>query len=126
MTTFEAMNLGENIKLIRKKRGLQQKQVALEVSMDQSNYNKIENGKREPSVAVLKQLAELFGVSVDYLIEPNKDLPKEVVIEDKTTNEQLRLISELDEEDKAVIFKMIDTMLTKKKFSDFFKENVGK
>jgi transcriptional regulator with XRE-family HTH domain len=126
MTSFTAMNLGENIKNIRKERGLQQKQVALEIGVDQSNYNKIENGKREPSVAALKQLADIFGVTLDFLVNPDKDLPQEVVIEDKAAAEQLRLIAELDKEDKDVIFKMIDTMLTKKKFKDFFQENIGK
>ena len=123
---FYTMNLGENIKLIRQKRGLQQKQVALAVGVDQSNYNKIENGKREPSVTILKKLADLFEVTTDYLINPDTDLPKEVTIEDKTANEQLKLITELDQEDKEVIFKMIDTMLTKKKFKTFFQENINK
>ena len=119
------LNLGEHIKTIRKERGLQQKEVALEVGVDQSNYNKIENGKREPSVYILKKLADLFGVSVDYIIEPDYKLPKEVVIEDKVANEQLRLISELDEEDRSMVFKMIDKMLTNKKFKDFFNKNVS-
>jgi len=119
------IHLGENIKIIRKERGLQQKQVALEVGVDQSNYNKIENGKREPSVYILKKLADLFGVTVDYIIEPNSDLPKEVIIEDKATNEQLRLISQLDEDDRAMVFRMIDKMLTSKKFKEFFNKNVA-
>ena len=34
----------------------------------------------------------------------------------------VRLIQQLDDKDKHVIFKMIDTMLTKKKFKDFFQK----
>ena len=119
------MSIGENIKKIRKDKGLQQKQVALEIGLDQSNYNKIENGKREPSVEVLNKLANLFGVTVDDILNPDKELPKEVTVEDKTTLEQVRLIQQLEEEDKHVIFRMIDTMLTKKKFKDFFNKNVA-
>lgn len=119
------MNIGENIKRIRKDKGLQQKQVALEIGLDQSNYNKIENGKREPSIEVLNKLANLFGVTVDDILNPDKELPKEVTVEDKTTLEQVRLIQELEEEDKHVIFKMIETMLTKKKFKDFFNKNIA-
>jgi len=48
-----------------------------------------------------------------------------VTIEDKTTMEQVRLIRELDEEDRNVIFRMIDTMLTKKKFKDFYNKNIA-
>ena len=119
------MNIGANIKKIRKDKGLQQKQVALEIGLDQSNYNKIENSKREPSVDVLNKIANLFGVTVDDILNPDKDVPKEVTVEDKTTLEQVRLIQELDEEDKNVIFRMIDTMLTKKKFKDFFNKNIA-
>jgi len=54
-----------------------------------------------------------------------KSVPKEVTLEDKTTNEQMRLISELDEKDKNIVFGMIETMLTKKKFKDFFNKNIA-
>ena len=32
---------------------------------------------------------------------------------------------QLDEEDKSTVFKIIDTMLTKNKFKDFFNKNVA-
>ncbi len=119
------MNVGDNIKKLRKEKGLQQKQIAIELGIDQSNYNKMENGKREPSLEVLNKLAGLFDVSVDDILNPGKDLPKEVTVEDKTTYEQVRLIQQLDDEDRHVVFKMIDTMLTKKKFKDFFQKNIA-
>ena len=46
-------------------------------------------------------------------------------MEDKPDFEKLHLINQLDEEDKTTVFKIIDTMLTKKKFKDFFQKNVG-
>jgi hypothetical protein len=52
-------------------------------------------------------------------------MPKEVVIEDKTAVEQMRLIQQLDEEDKQTIFRLIDKMLTNKKFKDFFAKNAA-
>jgi len=36
----------------------------------------------------------------------------------------MRLIQELDEDDKQTVFKIIDKMLTTKKFKDFFNKNV--
>jgi hypothetical protein len=35
------------------------------------------------------------------------------------------LVAELDEKDKSIIFGMIETMLTKKKFKDFFNKNAA-
>ena len=52
-------------------------------------------------------------------------IPTEVVIEDKSTAEQMQLIQQLDEEDKSTVFKIIDKMLTTKKFKDFFNKNVA-
>jgi len=46
-------------------------------------------------------------------------------MEDKTTTEQVKLIQELDPEEKNMIFKMVETFLTKKKFKDFFQKNVA-
>ncbi len=47
------------------------------------------------------------------------------VLEDKSDVEQFNLIKQLDEEDKSTILKIIDTMLTKKKFKDSFNKNVA-
>ena len=36
-----------------------------------------------------------------------------------------KLIQELDQEEKNMVFKMIETFLTKKKFKDFFNKNIA-
>lgn len=46
-------------------------------------------------------------------------------MEGKPGFEQINMINQLDEEDKSIVFKIIDTMLTKKKFKDFFQKNVA-
>lgn len=43
----------------------------------------------------------------------------------KDLNSSIIMINQIDEEDKSTVFKIIDTMLTKKKFKDFFKKNVA-
>jgi len=87
------MSIGENIKRILKEKGVLQKEVAIVVGLNQGNYNRMEHGQREPSIASLKKLSDRFGVSADHLIYHDKDLPKLVVIKDKAANELLRLIS---------------------------------
>lgn len=119
------MSLGTIIKQIREQKGLLQKQVAAELNIGNTNYNKLENGNREPSVKELQQLAKLFDMSVDQILNYEGELPKEVTVKDKKGFEQLNMINQLDEEDKSTVFKIIDTMLTKKKFKDFFNKNVA-
>lgn len=120
------MDLAENIKVIREKQGLLQKEVALHIGVDKSTYSKIEKGLRDVTVAELQKLSKLFNLSVDDILSYDENiLPKEVIIEDKTTAEQIQLIQQLEEEDKQTIFKLIDKMLTNKKFKDFFNKNVA-
>lgn len=120
------MSIGKNIQAIRKQLGLLQKEVALELNLDKSSYSKVEKDMREVKVSELKILSNLFKMSIDDIINYDENTtPKEVVLEDKSQNEQFKLINELDEEDKSTILKIIDTMLTKKKFKDFFNKNMA-
>src|SRR5690606_19980077 len=114
---------GKNIKKIREQKGLMQKEVAAAAGIHTSNYSKIEKGEREPSIEALDKIARLFGMTVDELIHLEGKVPKEVTIEDKTISEKLRLIEQLLDEDKQALYLVIDTMLTKSKFKDFFQKN---
>ncbi|QYS90172.1 helix-turn-helix domain-containing protein [Flavobacterium davisii] len=92
--------------------------------MGNSNYNKLENGHRDLSIEELQKLAKLFNLTADQILNYENIIPEEVTITDKPDFEKLHLINQLDEEDKTTIFKIVDTMLTKKKFKDFFNKNV--
>lgn len=53
---------------IRTQRGLTQKQVADAIGCIPSVYSRYETGVREPSLEILIQLAQFFGVSLDELV----------------------------------------------------------
>lgn len=119
------MNVGINIRRLREDRGIKQSEIADLIGMHRSNYSKIETGQREISVAAVDKIAGFFNMTIDELVHLGEDIPKEVSMEDKTTTEQVKLIQELDEEEKNMIFKMVETFLTKKKFKDFFNKNIA-
>jgi transcriptional regulator with XRE-family HTH domain len=119
------MNLSDNIKNIREEKNLKQIEVATHIGVDKSAYSKIEKGARALTVDELQKMAQLFNMSTDQIINYDGKMPKEVIIEDKTAVEQMRLIQQLEEEDKQTIFRLIDKMLTNKKFKDFFAKNVA-
>ncbi len=73
--------------------------------MHRSNYSKIENGQREISVAAVDKIAEFFNITIDELVLLGDDIPKEIRLEDKTTSEQIKLIQELDQEEKTWFLK---------------------
>ena len=122
---FCDMNIAQNIKKIREEKGLLQKQVASYIEVDKSTYSKIEKGLRDVTVIELHKMAQLFNMTVDQIIELEDDMPKAVVLEDKTEDERFKLINQLDEEDKNTVLKIIDKMLTNKKFKDFFDKNLA-
>lgn len=113
------MSIGKTIRKIREQKGITQLQLAELVNMHRSNYSKVEAGERELSVTALAKVAKHFGMTLDELVNFKGKVPTEEKIEDKTAMEQLKLINALDEEDKAMVFRLIDTIVTKKKFKDF-------
>ena len=119
------MDLAQNLKALREQKGLLQKEVANAVDVHPSNYSKMEKGERDVSIEVADKLAKFFGITLDELVHMNGKVLDEVTIVDKSTNERLKLIAQLEEEDKNAIFRIIDGMLTKAKFKDFFNKNVA-
>ena len=65
-------------------------------------------------------------MSVDDIINFDDGIPKPVTLKDKTNNEQHQLFDDLDEEDKQTVFKIVDKMLTTKKFNTFFQQHLDK
>lgn len=57
-----------NLKALRTKKGLYQKDIANFLNVAVSTYSYWEQGKFEPDSETLKKLADYFGVSVDYLL----------------------------------------------------------
>ncbi|MBD0288154.1 MAG: helix-turn-helix transcriptional regulator [Flavisolibacter sp.] len=110
---------------MRKQKGQLQKQVATQLKIGQTNYNKLENGHREPLVKERQSLAQLFGLSVDQILNYEGELLWEVKLEDKPCFEQINLINQPNEEEKITVFKIIDTMLTKTMFKGLFQNNVA-
>ncbi|WP_244533917.1 hypothetical protein [Flavobacterium micromati] len=55
-------------------------------------------------------------MTTDQIINYDGKIASEVVLEDKTAVEQIRLIPQLVDDDKQTIFKLIDKMLTNKNF----------
>ena len=58
----------KGLREIRKKRGLSQQQVAMDMNISREALSYYENGKRSPDISMLIALSDYFNVSIDYLI----------------------------------------------------------
>jgi len=63
------------LKELRKKRGVTQLKLALDLNMNQNSVSRYENEEREADYASLIAFADYFDVSIDYLLE-RTDNPK--------------------------------------------------
>ena len=60
--------LSDNIKTIRKNKGYSQEELASKLHVTRQTISKWENGQSEPGANILKELADLFEISVSELI----------------------------------------------------------
>lgn len=58
----------KGLKIIRKQRNLNQQKVAMDLNISREALSQYENGKREPSLQMLRKLSAYYNVSIDYLI----------------------------------------------------------
>lgn len=56
------------LKKIRNQQKLNQQKVAMDLNISREALSYYENGKREPSLALLVEMSRYFNVSINYLI----------------------------------------------------------
>lgn len=65
------VNMGERIKLARKKAGMTQQQLADRAGITKQSISKYERGAASPGSAVLLRLSDALEVTLDFLIRPS-------------------------------------------------------
>ena len=79
----------EKLKVLRKKKGLTQQEVADLVHVDRVRITNWENGKREPNFENISMLACIFDVSIDFLLSENLEISKETYLKLKEEKKNL-------------------------------------
>jgi transcriptional regulator with XRE-family HTH domain len=110
------MNIGQNIVKIREAKGLSQKEVAMALGMDQSQYSKIEKGKTDPTTSTLEKIAAALDIQISELFGTGQ--VREVNSYDKSLLEKVQLLEQLEEEEKKSVFNIIDGLIYKKRLKD--------
>ena len=64
---------GERLQQLRKKKGITQLKIALDLHFSQNSISQFENGKRHPDYKTLISFADYFDVSIDYLLQRTDD-----------------------------------------------------
>lgn len=116
----------ENLKIARENSGKKQSEIALFLKIPRTTYANYEQGKSEPNITMLISLADLYGVSLDYLcghqskniiqIDSLTDIQKQVVLATRglTDEQSLMLLGYIGRLKEQPIENLISAIKNKK------------
>ncbi len=65
---------GEKLRVLRKRRGLTQKQVGNMLGVNRTHVTRMEKGQKTPNAAMIIKIARLFKVTADQLMMDELEL----------------------------------------------------
>lgn len=89
------MDFGNNIKELRTKKGMTQKDLADVLNVTPQAVSRWENNEVEPSLSTINQMAELFECSIDELFGKKK-------IEEKQDEKNDEIVEEVEQQEKVI------------------------
>ena len=100
------MDFGSKIQMLRKSQGISQENLATILKINRNNLSRIETGKSEPTLSIIKDIVKYFNVDVVSLMD----------LKDKSINtkEKIKMISDgcnyLLDNDLDFIIRLISVM----------------
>ncbi len=105
------MTLGSRIYTLRKKLGLTRQQLAKEINISHPQLVRYETKDVQPPADVLKKIGGVFGVSIDFLINGDKDQKAKETLNDNELLNQFKSINNLPKEKQNIVKDLIDAYL---------------
>lgn len=70
--------LGNVLLDLRKRNGYTQVEVSKKLNIQQTTYSKYEVNQRQPDYETIKKIANLYGVTTDYLLERTQGIDNDI------------------------------------------------
>ena len=100
------IKIGDRIAQLRKGKGLSQTELAKQINASREAIGKYERNEAIPSVETAKKIADVFNVTIDYLVDE-----KATPTFDKQTVKRLHEIEMLTDDDRKHLFALMDAFL---------------
>ncbi|MBQ3162828.1 MAG: helix-turn-helix transcriptional regulator [Oscillospiraceae bacterium] len=104
----------KNLRLLREEKGISQQKLAEMLNTSQQNIFKYEKTACEPDISTLIKIADLFNVTVDYLIGNSeireKDIKLNAVMLTEQEKQHMNLWRKLPQEIQEKIDKLIESI----------------
>ena len=101
------LTFGQKVLILRKNKGLSQRDLSEKLNIAFSSVAKYENGKVFPSTDILIKLSDFFNVSIDYLL---KDIDN-VTFNDKELLQEMTEVDKLDDANRTTLKNIIRSFL---------------
>jgi len=98
--------IGDRIAYLRKAKGISQTDLAKSISASREAIGKYERNEAMPSVETAKKIADVFEVTLDYLVDESA-----TATFDKQTVKRIQDIEVLNPDDKKHLFALMDAFL---------------
>lgn len=98
--------IGDRIAHLRKIKSISQTELANLINASREAIGKYERNEAMPSVEIAKKIAQVFEVTLDYLVDETA-----TAAFDKITVSRINSIQQLKEEDKKHLFALMDAFL---------------
>jgi transcriptional regulator with XRE-family HTH domain len=105
----------KRLRQLRQQRGFLQAELAKKVGLHQNQIGRYERGSSRPSGEALKRLADVLGVSTDYLIDGSTEDAAKADFEDRELLRMFKEVERFDERDKEVVKALIDAFIKKQR-----------
>lgn len=103
--------LGSRIQELRKSLGYSQVELGQRIGVSKSQVNRYENKGIQPPADILSKIADLFGTSVDFLINGQSEEKAKATLKNAELLKQFKQVEDLPEEDRLTVIKFLGAYL---------------
>jgi transcriptional regulator with XRE-family HTH domain len=99
--------MGERIQQLRKNSGITQADLAKKIAISHTQMARYEIKNIYPPADVLKNLADVFGTTIDFLVMGDTESKAQASLKDTELINQFKKIAALPDDEKNLVLKMI-------------------
>jgi transcriptional regulator with XRE-family HTH domain len=125
MSDAVLVGFATRLRELRKAKDLSQTQLGELADLHYTHIGRFERGTSRPSGDTLKRLADVLGVTSDYLLEGAPDAAAKARMQDHELLQQFQAVEQLPDDDKHVVKRLLDAFLTKKQLQVLMTPGMG-
>jgi transcriptional regulator with XRE-family HTH domain len=104
-------DLGKRMQELRKQYGLTQQELAKRINISHPQIVRYETKDVQPPADVLGKLADVLGVSLDYLVNGDTNEKAQQTLKDAELIKQFKKVEQLPDDEKNTVVRVISALV---------------